>query len=406
MLSMILMGKMALRQMSQHKSIDKAFPWSGGGHSENFPDKGLLSILSGVIMLASFDLVTTVEAGDLIFSSNRSGNWDIYRMNVDTRETQNLSAHPADDTTPSCSTNGKQVAFCSNRDGYSAIYVMESDGGKLKRVVNDKLYNERAVWSPDDNELLVVLRRQDVGDIFRVNIEGQASINLTNHPDDDDFPVWSPCGKWIAFFRRSKANRASTADGLIWPGKVLLFSSDDTDATQIIGDVMLLKADFVWAPSGNEIAFSRHMGDLNGGYDIFVANRNDSNLRRLTTLPGDEFLPSWSPDGKQLAFLEGNDAQLALCVLQCPNGPIKRLTKPEFPSLLDPNAPGRRRKINPLNVPTVFSRPVWSHDGKKIAFVADEGTAWNIYWVDVATGSVENLTNSEGQNMDPAWLAR
>ena len=62
----------------------------------------------------------------ILFQSNRDGNWEVYTMRTDGSQQVNLSRHPADDTQPSLSPDGRRIVFVSNRDVNSEIYVMTS----------------------------------------------------------------------------------------------------------------------------------------------------------------------------------------------------------------------------------------------------------------------------------------
>ena len=95
--------------------------------------------------------------------SKRDGNSEIYVMNADGSAQENLTRHPASDSNPTWSRDGRRLVFVSRRDGNSEIYVMNADGSGLR--------------------------------------------NLTRTPSDDLDPAWSPDGRTIAFVRRSRAER-------------------------------------------------------------------------------------------------------------------------------------------------------------------------------------------------------
>ena len=61
----------------------------------------------------------------IAFVSNRSGNYDIWMINVDGSRLENLTDNPAQDTSPAWLPGGKELAFVSTRDGGSDIYTIE-----------------------------------------------------------------------------------------------------------------------------------------------------------------------------------------------------------------------------------------------------------------------------------------
>ncbi len=104
--------------------------------------------LSGVVVLGLTLLMVCVDAqAQIVFSSKRDGNWEIYVMDADGKNQQNLSNNPGDDKDPSWSPNGKRVAFVSNREGNYEIYVINADGARqVRRRTKDGSDNTDPAW--------------------------------------------------------------------------------------------------------------------------------------------------------------------------------------------------------------------------------------------------------------------
>ena len=103
------------------------------------PALGLGDRLLGLIRStpAPLDVQTPAWSPDgrkLAFVSRRDGNSEIYVINADGSEQENLTQHPARDSHPSWSRDGRKLAFVSRRDGNSEIYVMNADGSGLRNV--------------------------------------------------------------------------------------------------------------------------------------------------------------------------------------------------------------------------------------------------------------------------------
>ena len=101
-------------------------------------------ILGGVVALSLTPLMVCVEAqARIAFASNRDGNYEIYVMDADGANLQRLTNNPHGDSSPSWSPDGKQIAFTSKRDGHvingiptDEIYVMDADGGNPQNLTN------------------------------------------------------------------------------------------------------------------------------------------------------------------------------------------------------------------------------------------------------------------------------
>ena len=105
-----------------------------------------------------------------------------------------LTIDPAIDYDPSWSPNGDRIAFVSNRDhGYDRIYVMDSDGGNVTRLMKDSI-NRCPAWSPDGRKIASTRNTQ----VYVMDTDGQNLVQLT-YIGYNRHPAWSPNGKRIAF---------------------------------------------------------------------------------------------------------------------------------------------------------------------------------------------------------------
>ena len=69
-------------------------------------------------------------------SAERDGNWELYRVEIDTGSVQRLTSNPANDGLPAVSPDGRQVAFLSNRNGRWGIWLANLSGGAPRRATS------------------------------------------------------------------------------------------------------------------------------------------------------------------------------------------------------------------------------------------------------------------------------
>jgi len=72
----------------------------------------------------------------LVFASNRDGNFEIYRVDLETRQPVRLTDHPDLDTSPCVSAGGMDIVFVSNRDGTQQLWKLDSDSNGLIQLTH------------------------------------------------------------------------------------------------------------------------------------------------------------------------------------------------------------------------------------------------------------------------------
>ena len=286
-------------------------------------------ILSVVIVLTLTLVMVDVDAqAQIAFSSDRNGDFEIYVMGVDGGNLQNLSNNPSSDTTPAGAPDGKRIAFMSTRDGHVDaihgfpiydIYVMDADGGNQQNLTNNPHYDTSPAWSPDgqriafaSNMFLFDGERAPLRfDICVMNADGGNLQRLTNNPHGDRDPSWSPDGKRIVFSARREGHVVHNLD-LTY--EIYVMDADGQNEQRLTEN---RKNDWEpsWSPDGQRIAFSSdRKGDLDN-FDIYVMDADGGNQQKLTNHRGWDGSPSWSPDGERIVFRSKRDGNWEIYVM-------------------------------------------------------------------------------------------
>jgi TolB protein len=136
----------------------------------------------------------------------------------------------------------------------------------------------------------------------------------------------------------------------------------------------------VFSPDGKQIAF---MSGRDGNPEIYAMNVDGSNLRRLTNNQAGDSSPTWSPSGSQIAFTSDRTGKAQIYVMNSSDGSgVRRLTVNESEA----------------------DRPTWSPPPfNEIAYAASTGPGYDIKVLEVSTGQIRALTFGEGSNEGPAW---
>ena len=310
----------------------------------------LILAIAVTVMLALLVVCVDVQA-QIAFSSNRDGNYEIYVMDINGDNPQNLTNHPHADINPSWSPDGQRIVFMSARDGHVdeghgspiyEIYAMDADGGNQQRLTNNLFADRSPSWSPDGQRIVFESDRDAGGnahgiDIYVMDADGGNQQRLTNNLTEDRYPSWSPGGQRIVFSARR--------DGHV-----------------------------------------EHNLDLT--YEIYVMDADGGNEQRLTNNRNNELSPVWSPDGERIAFAsdrKGDWQNFEIYVMDADGGNLQRLTENR-----------------------VHDRyPSWSPNSKRIAFASYKPGDWEsleIYVMDADGGNLQRLTNHPNADVGPAWL--
>lgn len=259
-------------------------------------------VLTSLLGLAAANQVLSQsDNGRITFSSNRTGNYDVYVMTGDGTNQQRLTSHVNDDVLPTWSPDGKRIAFCSERDGDWEIYSMKADGTDLKKLTENTTSDRAPSWSPDGRFIAFHAFRDGNWELYIMNADGQNQRRVTVDTVTQTYPVWSPDGTYLLYhyYEWQKGDNN-------W--EVYRIQTDGKNANKLTTNAA---ADLhpSWSPDGKHIAF---WSDREGTWDLFIQNENGSNQRKLLNNPpnpAELSAVAWSPDSQSIVFPANHDLE-------------------------------------------------------------------------------------------------
>ena len=287
---------------------------------------------------------------------------DVWMTPLPGGEAIRITSSDKSESQPRFSPDGRYLAFLSGREGdHTQLWLLDRRGGEAQKLTDYKASVDSFAWSPDSKRLALVVSdvESDAADdadkteqpivvhrlkfkrdgkgylneirshIHVFDVAAKTSLQVTSGPYDDDQLAWSPAGDWIAF----ASNRTSEPD-----------ANENSDI-------------FVVAPKEGQVP------------------------RAVTSSPGSDASPAWSPDGKWIAFVEG--------------GPLPQDTIYTSNHLAVISATGGAPTPLTATLDRNVLRPRFTPDGRFILFIVEDSGHQHLARVPAAGGPIDRPVSGE-----------
>lgn len=304
---------------------------------------------------------------EVAFASFAPIKTNIFVADADGNNPKPLLAHSDLDYNASFSLDGKWIVFTSERAGSADIYRVHPDGSRLQKLIAHPAFDDQGALSPDGKLLAFVSDRDGQADIWILELATKKLRNLTKTSDnsagefrDGRFgnfrPSWSPDGKWIAFSsdRNSKKPKGLGGFETAHSTEIYLVRPDGSGLRRVTYTNSFAGSP-TWSQNGTSLVFyEAKTAELNkitsvrrfrGTTQIASIDLQTNERRVITSGSGEKWSPHSLAD-RTVAFVSGG-----------PDGGIEYAGRPA----------GARGE---------FSSPSWSHDGRHMVFHREVDFDW------------------------------
>lgn len=240
----------------------------------------------------------------------------------------------------------------------------------LLRLVGHKVSNEFMILYGEPpiftTKIVFVSNRNGNDELYMMDYDGHNQTRLTFNKSRDYMPAWSADGRTIAY---------TAYDGQ--KAALYLFNPFEGQRTLVMDKGTSFGADFSY--DGKKMAFCSTEDESNS--EIYIADTNGKNIRRLTYNNAIDTAPSWSPNNREIAFTSD------------------RLGSPQI-YIMDAEGSNVRRRSFGGNY---HDAPAWAPTGDRIVYVSRVAAVFDLYVLNLRTDRIIKLTEGYSRNESPSW---
>ena len=243
----------------------------------------------------------------ILFESNRDGNWEIYLMDADGTNQKRLTADSGEDRRPSWHPNGKAILFESNRSGKNELYRLELTDMALTQITSfDQAEPTFASYAPDGRSIATSLRQSEqISHIVLLNNNGRITKKLTYGDNRSFYPQWSHHGDEIVYFSRKETNNQ---DDEIY--RMNIITGEEHRLTHWPTHNFCPS----WSRDDRRIVYVTSMETIRP--EIYLMDTTGKNPIRLTYNEDGDTLPFWSPTEDKILFTGYRNGNFEICVME------------------------------------------------------------------------------------------
>jgi len=216
------------------------------------------------------------------------------------------------------------------------------------------------------SKIVFISNRDENDELYMMDYDGHNQTRITFNKIKDYMPAWSADGRNIAYtsYRKGRAGLYTLNP---YEGKIVEVSNEGTNFGPS------------FSPDGKKLAFCSTLQE--GNSEIYVANADGSKIKRLTFNKAIDTAPTWSPTSRELAFTSDRSGTPQIYIMDAEGSNVRRASYGG----------------------NYFDGPAWSPTGDMIVYVSRVDNVFDIYVLNLRTNQTFKITESYARNESPTW---
>lgn len=399
-------------------------------------------LLSVLLTAAAFAAEPKLSFMEPAISPDRSeiafvSGGDIWTVPAAGGEARLLVSHPAMESRPIYSPDGKRLAFVSRRTGNGDIYVLTFASGELKRLTYDDASEQLDGWSRDGKWIYFSSSSQDIAgmtDVYRIPASGGTAMTVAgDRYAAEFFSAPSPDGASLAISARGLAGGQWWRKGHSHIDEAEIWLVKGHDYQKLAGDSTAPDEKTLWpmwTPDGHGLYY---ISDRGGAENVWFKPPSGAPKRVTSFKDGRVLWPTISYDGKEIVFernLEiwklalpaGTPTQVKITRRGQPDGPAaghivytnqfrdlalspdgKKVAFIAHGDVFAASAKDGGDAVRVTNTSGLEHEISWAPDSKRIVYSSDRDGAWHLFQYDFTKSAESKLTSGGGSDYIPQF---